>query len=86
MVHRYTTHNGPAPTTAAQQAVTTGTTIKTMLQLATPSTRQIRIIAWGFSLDDPPGGDNAVREAAHKRLSQKTTRHDECWLKVETAG
>jgi propanediol dehydratase large subunit len=33
--------NGPMPTAAAQLAVTTGTAIKTMLQIATPATRQI---------------------------------------------
>lgn len=47
----YITFNGPSPTTAAQQKVTTGTAIKTMLQLATPATRQIQILEWGFSLD-----------------------------------
>lgn len=48
------------PTTAAQAAVTTGTAIKTMLQVATPSTRQAQLISWGFSLDDPPGADAVI--------------------------
>lgn len=55
-MHRYTTWNGPMPTTAAQQNVTTGTSIKTMLQLSTPSTRQLQVIAWGFSLSGVPNG------------------------------
>jgi hypothetical protein len=38
------------PTTAAQAVVTTGTAIKTMLQLSTPATRQIQLIEWGFSV------------------------------------
>lgn len=59
MLHRYRIWNGPAPTTAAVQAVTTGTTIKTMLQLATPATRLGQIVAWGYSCDDPPGADSA---------------------------
>jgi hypothetical protein len=42
------------PTTAAQVKVTTGTAIKTMLQLATPATRQIQLIAWGYSHDAAP--------------------------------
>lgn len=54
-MHRYTTWNGPAPTAAAQQKVATGTAIKTMLQVATPSTRQCQLIAWGYSLDAAPG-------------------------------
>lgn len=49
-MHRYRTFNGPMPTTAPIAAVTTGTATKTMLQLATPSTRQIQLIAWGFSV------------------------------------
>jgi hypothetical protein len=53
-VHRYTTWNGPMPTTAAQAKVTTGTAIKTMLQVATPSTRQCQLVAWGFSMDVVP--------------------------------
>lgn len=53
-MHRFTVWNGPMPTTAAQAAVTTGTAIKTMLQLGTPSTRQIQLISWGFTLDAAP--------------------------------
>lgn len=41
-------------TTAATAKVTTGTSIKTMLQLATPATRQIQLISWGFSIDQAP--------------------------------
>lgn len=59
-MHRYKTWNGPMPTTAAQASVATGTSIKTMLQLATPSTRQIQIIAWGFTIDDTAGGDGVI--------------------------
>lgn len=54
-MHRYQTWNGPMPTTAAQAKVTTGTAIKNMLQLSTPSDRQIQLIAWGFTLDAAPG-------------------------------
>ena len=43
--------NGVVPTTAAQVPVTTGTSIKTLLQLATPSTRSIYIAEWGISFD-----------------------------------
>ena len=70
----YTTWNGPAPTTAAQQSVTTGIAIKTMLQLATPSTRQIQILEWGFSLDDPPGADGVV-ELIDTNVAATVTAH-----------
>jgi len=62
------------PTTAAQQSVTTGTAIKTMLQVATPSTRQLQIISWGFSCDDPPGAD-AVVELLQTDVAATVTAH-----------
>ncbi len=49
----YQVFNGPMPTTAAIVPVTTGTSIKTMLQLKLgASTNQIgKVIAWGCSFD-----------------------------------
>jgi hypothetical protein len=47
----YQTFNGASPTTAAQVAVTTGTAIKTLLQIAPPSTASLTIIEWGISFD-----------------------------------
>lgn len=38
-------------TTAALRKVATGTAVRTMWQMATPSTRQAMPFAWGFSLD-----------------------------------
>lgn len=46
---RYRIYNGPMPTTAAQAAVTTGTAIKTLLQLK--PFNQAKIVAWGISFD-----------------------------------
>jgi hypothetical protein len=73
-MHRYKIWNGPMPTTAAQAAVTTGTGIKTMLQLATPATRQIQLIAWGFSCDDPPGADGVI-ELLQTDVAATVTAH-----------
>jgi hypothetical protein len=47
----YLLHNGPMQTTAAALAVTTGTAIKTMLQLQPSATIAARIIEWGASFD-----------------------------------
>ena len=47
----YLIANGPAPTTAAQVAVTTGTSIKTLLQVAASATNPIIIVEWGISFD-----------------------------------
>lgn len=46
---RYKIFNGPAPTSASQVAVTTGTAIKTLLQLK--PFNQCKITAWGISFD-----------------------------------
>jgi hypothetical protein len=73
-MHRYKTWNGPMPTTAAQQSVTTGTAIKTMLQLSTPATRQLQIISWGYSIDDYPGAD-AVIELLQTDVAATVTAH-----------
>lgn len=43
--------NGPAPTTAAQVAVTTGTAIKTLLQVKPSATNPIKVKEWGISFD-----------------------------------
>lgn len=45
----YLVVNGPAPTTAAQAPVTTGTVIKTMLQVR--PFNLIRVVEWGISFD-----------------------------------
>lgn len=47
----YTIYNGPSPTTAAQVAVTTGATIKTLLQLKASGTKTAKIVEWGISFD-----------------------------------
>lgn len=43
--------NGASPTTAAQVAVTTGTSIKTLLQVKPGSTIVGKIVEWGISFD-----------------------------------
>jgi|ERR1051325_1009745 hypothetical protein len=48
---RYLIANGPMQTTAAFAAVTTGTAIKTMLQVKPSATLGMRIIEWGISFD-----------------------------------
>jgi hypothetical protein len=51
MANSYIAWNGPMPTSAAQAKVTTGVAIKTLLQIATPSTRGIQLVQWGISFD-----------------------------------
>lgn len=47
----YQIFNGASPTTAAQVVVTTGTSIKTLLQVKASATKPFKIIEWGISFD-----------------------------------
>src|SRR3990167_5588231 len=53
MSELYLITNGPSPTTAAEAAVTTGTDIKTMLQvkLNGSATTRAKVVEWGISFD-----------------------------------
>lgn len=73
-MHRYRCYNAAAPTTAAMVKVTTGTAIKTMLQIATPATRQAQLISWGFSLDIAPGAASVV-ELMQTDVAATVTAH-----------
>jgi hypothetical protein len=73
-MHRYKCWNAPMPTTAAISDTSTGTAIKTALQIATPSTRQIQLISWGFSADDPMAAD-AVVELLQTDVAATVTAH-----------
>ncbi len=74
MTTRFKSWNGATPTTAALVAVTTGTTIKTMLQIQPPSTKMIQLVSWGFTVDDPPGAD-AVIELLDVDVAATVTAH-----------
>lgn len=47
----YKIFNGAAPTTAAQVPVTTGTSIKTLLQVKSSATKPMKVKEWGVSFD-----------------------------------
>lgn len=51
MAKSYQVMNGAAPTTAAPVAVTSGTVIKTMIQLSTSASREARITEWWWEGD-----------------------------------
>lgn len=74
-IHTYKTFNGPMVTTAAQAGVSTGTTIKTMLQLATPSTRLIRLISWGYSVEASIATGPNVIELLQTDVAATVTAH-----------
>lgn len=66
--------NGAAPTTAAFVKVTTGTAIKTHLQLATPPDMEIRLLEWGYTLDVAPGAASEV-ELLQTDVAATVTAH-----------
>lgn len=81
----YKTWNGPMPTTAAQATVTTGTSIKTMLQIATPSTHQLRILEWGFTLNTNSAGGGIV-ELLETDVAATVTAHVAAGVQPQIPG
>lgn len=51
MAKVYSCFNGAGPTTSAPVAVTTGTAVKTMIQLATSASSEARIVEWWWEGD-----------------------------------
>jgi hypothetical protein len=47
----YALYNGTQPTTAALVKVATGTSVKTLMQIQTASSKGFRVIEWGISFD-----------------------------------
>jgi len=71
----YVAYNGASPTTAALAPVTTGTAIKTLLQIATPSTRMIRIVEWGISFDGSAAATPGKVELIQTDVAATVTAH-----------
>jgi hypothetical protein len=75
-MHRYSCYNAAMATTAATAKVTTGTALKTMLQIATPASRQLQVISWGFSLDAAPAtSGSGVVELIQTDVAATVTAH-----------
>lgn len=71
---QFKTWNGPMPTTAAQASVAVANGVKTMLQVATPSSRYITLISWGYSIDVAPAGIGTV-ELLQTDVAATVTAH-----------
>lgn len=75
-MHRYKCWNAAMPTTAAIAKVATGTAIKTMLQIAPPSSRLMTLISWGFSLDAAlSSGNTGIVELIQTDVAATVTAH-----------
>lgn len=71
----YTIYNGPAPTTASQVAVTTGTNIKTLLQVKPGTTQVARVLEWGISFDGSAAATPGIIELCVTDVAATVTAH-----------
>ena len=71
----YIAFNGPMATTAAPVPVTTGTAIKTMLQIATPATKMIKPVWWGISFSGFAAAAPIVCELVETNVAATVTAH-----------
>lgn len=71
----YLITNGPAPTTASQAAVTTGTAIKTLLQVKPGTTQVVRIIEWGISFDGSAAATPGIVELCVTDVAATVVAH-----------
>lgn len=71
----YQIFNGPSPTTAAQAVVTTGTTIKTMLQVQPSATKPLQVVEWGISFDGSAAATPIKCELLEQDVAATVTAH-----------
>lgn len=71
----YRIFNGPAPTTASQAAVTTGTAIKTLLQVKPGATQVMKIKGWGISFDGSAAATPGIVELCVTDVAATVTAH-----------
>lgn len=75
MATLYWAVNGAMPTTAALSPVTTGTAIKTMLQVASSSTRPLKVVEWGISFDGSSAATPIKCELIQTDVAATVTAH-----------
>ena len=71
----YLIPNGPSPTTAAQVAVTTGTAIKTLLQVQSSATMGLKIVEWGVSFAGAAAAAGIACELIETDVAATVTAH-----------
>lgn len=71
----YWSANGAMPTTAALVPVTTGTAIKTQLQVAAPATRSLHPVAWHCSFDASAAATPVRCELIETDVAATVTAH-----------
>jgi hypothetical protein len=63
------------PTTAALASITTGTAIKTMLQIASSATRPLKVVEWGISFDGSAAATPIKCELIQTDVAATVTAH-----------
>jgi hypothetical protein len=71
----YKIFNGASPTTASQVAVTTGTAIKTLLQVKPGTTQVMRVCEWGISFDGSAAATPGIVELCVTDVAATVTAH-----------
>lgn len=71
----YQIYNGPSPTTAAQVPVTTGTAIKTLLQVQPSATKPLQVVEWGVSFDGSAAATPIKVELLETDVAGTVTAH-----------
>ena len=83
----YLIANGPAPTVASQVAVTTGTAIKTLIQVKPGATQVMRIVEWGISFDGSSAATPGTIELCVTDVAATVTAHVASGLhKIDSAA
>lgn len=72
---QYRIYNGPAPTTAAQATVTTGTAIKTLLQVQPSATNTLKVVEYGISFDASAAATPIKVEVLETDVAATVTAH-----------
>lgn len=75
MAKQYWISNNAAVTTAAPVPVTTGTTIKTLLQIASPSNEDLTVVAWGITFDGTAAAAPIKCELIQTDVAATVTAH-----------
>lgn len=68
-------YNGPRPTTSSQVAVTTGTSIKTLLQVKPAAAVKFKIVEWGISFDGSAAATPIKVELCETDVAATVTAH-----------
>lgn len=71
----YKVWNAAMVTTGAMAGVATVNGMKVMLQLATPTTRQLQVVSWGYSVSVTPPGVSTVELIAVDVAASGGTAH-----------